>query len=184
MGQTSLLTHDLSLLDKWLSKSFIFKHWGLSAEPSIYWRGTIFLHLEFDPWPSPWLIILLITSACCGLLKWWVDGILQLIWAHANAYTSSDKMSQLSCVQLASQQTAINVGLCILPGTMSFLFLGNLQRLSGLWVMIVIRMLSMNSQLQWHLLLFNCMTMPWHSDKRLTLPVSWAPLPSKSCVNR
>ena len=39
----------------------------------------------------------------------WTE-FLQLSWAHANTYASSDKMSQLSYVQLASQQTTINVG--------------------------------------------------------------------------
>ena len=46
----------------------------------------------------------------------WTE-FLQLSWAHANTYASSDKMSQLSYVQLASQQTTINVGPCILPRT-------------------------------------------------------------------
>ena len=105
------------------------------------------------------------------LLKWWAIFAVKLGSCQCTQ-VFFDKMSQVFYVQLASEQTAINVSLHYPRShilTVLFVFLWNPQYVAGSWAVIVIRMLSMKSHFQWHFSSFYYMTMCWHLEKRLAL---------------
>ena len=76
------------------------------------------------------------------LFKWWVDAIFAFKLGSCQCtHFFPDKMSQISYVQFASEQIAINVSLYIIPGarfSVIFLFLWYPQYVTGSWTMIVI----------------------------------------------